>query len=460
MLGATSTSGAVALRQLDVAGTAARTPSARSRARAPASAADTRAAGTSPPAPARSLIPPWKPLHRRAARRAARVSFISRRPRRSPLVSTGSARPPHRPSRAASAAAAPRTRRTASPARAPDTRAGSASPAARPACSAASAGASGEDVADHDVRPKLLQQRHQRQRRVGRRRPLRRPGAGGGKVLYSSAAVNPRPSASTASRQRSQVSTSTSCPRRRSARASAIAGNACPASPNAATRNLARPHCNPRCARPPLARARAPRRAIPSPMRRRDRNPAERLRFAVEACRAAPGRRCCAASTPTRSSSAPTSTATGGICPMLAAHRNGGRTSLASFARAWDRYTGAKRPRRGDPPRGRARSRSLLESSLDRGDLDAARLDRRGGRPDPRRARRARGARRARRRSAPPGHRRAPPRRELRDRLHWSWMRPARRYDEFRDLLAAAEEQLAEQRAAELLEDRPAERLA
>src|SRR5919198_4165746 len=35
----------------------------------------------------------------------------------------------------------------------------------------------------------------------------------------------------------------------------------------------------------------------------------------------------------------------GGVCPMLAAHRNGGRTSLASFARAWDRYTGARRPR-------------------------------------------------------------------------------------------------------------------
>src|SRR5215218_7928527 len=31
----------------------------------------------------------------------------------------------------------------------------------------------------------------------------------------------------------------------------------------------------------------------------------------------------------------------GGVCPMLAAHRNGGRTSLASFARAWDRYTKA-----------------------------------------------------------------------------------------------------------------------
>src|SRR4051812_27818474 len=35
----------------------------------------------------------------------------------------------------------------------------------------------------------------------------------------------------------------------------------------------------------------------------------------------------------------------GGICPMLAAHRNGGRTNLASFARAWDRYTKAKKPR-------------------------------------------------------------------------------------------------------------------
>src|SRR5439155_6345868 len=36
----------------------------------------------------------------------------------------------------------------------------------------------------------------------------------------------------------------------------------------------------------------------------------------------------------------------GGVCPMLAAHRRGGRTNFASFARAWDRYTGAKgRPR-------------------------------------------------------------------------------------------------------------------
>jgi hypothetical protein len=37
----------------------------------------------------------------------------------------------------------------------------------------------------------------------------------------------------------------------------------------------------------------------------------------------------------------------GGVCPMLAAHRNGGRTDYAEFAHAWDRYAGAHgRPRR------------------------------------------------------------------------------------------------------------------
>src|SRR5438105_14097181 len=40
----------------------------------------------------------------------------------------------------------------------------------------------------------------------------------------------------------------------------------------------------------------------------------------------------------------------GGICPMLAAHRAGGRTNLISFAKAWDRFAlgGARvtRPRR------------------------------------------------------------------------------------------------------------------
>jgi hypothetical protein len=38
----------------------------------------------------------------------------------------------------------------------------------------------------------------------------------------------------------------------------------------------------------------------------------------------------------------------GGVCPMLAAHRNGGRTNFGTFARAWDGFTGAnqRKPRR------------------------------------------------------------------------------------------------------------------
>ncbi len=33
----------------------------------------------------------------------------------------------------------------------------------------------------------------------------------------------------------------------------------------------------------------------------------------------------------------------GGVCPMLAAHRCGGRTDFLSFARSWDRFTRAPR---------------------------------------------------------------------------------------------------------------------
>jgi len=55
--------------------------------------------------------------------------------------------------------------------------------------------------------------------------------------------------------------------------------------------------------------------------------------------------------------------ASGGVCPMLAAHRNGGRTDVAAFARAWDEYTDARRPRRASR-REVATLRSLLSSSL------------------------------------------------------------------------------------------------
>ncbi len=54
----------------------------------------------------------------------------------------------------------------------------------------------------------------------------------------------------------------------------------------------------------------------------------------------------------------------GGVCPMLAAHRNGGRTSFASFAIAWDAYTGAgRRPRQASRREIRA-LRGYLEMSL------------------------------------------------------------------------------------------------
>ena len=148
----------------------------------------------------------------------------------------------------------------------------------------------------------------------------------------------------------------------------------------------------------------------------------------------------------------------GGICPMLAAHRNGGRTSLASFARAWDRYTGAKRPRPATDRELRT-LRTLLESSLagdptQRGSIAEAAARIRAERAEIA-ERDALGAEVPR---PDPGERHRG--RDLRDRLHWSWMRPARRYEEYQDLVAAASEQLAEQRAAELLEHRPAEHLA
>ena len=54
----------------------------------------------------------------------------------------------------------------------------------------------------------------------------------------------------------------------------------------------------------------------------------------------------------------------GGICPMLAAHRNGGRTSLASFARAWDRYTGARGRARPATERELHTLTTMLEASI------------------------------------------------------------------------------------------------
>jgi hypothetical protein len=52
----------------------------------------------------------------------------------------------------------------------------------------------------------------------------------------------------------------------------------------------------------------------------------------------------------------------GGVCPMLAAHRNGGRTNFGTFARAWDAYTGAHRRK---PRRASRRDVRALEGYLE-----------------------------------------------------------------------------------------------
>lgn len=99
-------------------------------------------------------------------------------------------------------------------------------------------------------------------------------------------------------------------------------------------------------------------------MRRRHRNPAQRLRTTVDALpertrramlRGIDGNQIIVG--------AYTDPRSGGICPMLAAHRNGGRTSLASFAVAWDVFTDARRPRLATPREVNA-LRSYLEISL------------------------------------------------------------------------------------------------
>lgn len=117
-----------------------------------------------------------------------------------------------------------------------------------------------------------------------------------------------------------------------------------------------------------------------------------------------------------------------GICPMLAAHRRGGRTNLISFARAWDRfaYTGA-RVTQARPATARELlvlrthlETSLLEEEAPHSDLAAAITEHRELV-----SRRRRDERRAR--AGDPDRRL-----ELSSRPGWAWLRPVRRYDEFR----------------------------
>jgi hypothetical protein len=113
----------------------------------------------------------------------------------------------------------------------------------------------------------------------------------------------------------------------------------------------------------------------------------------------------------------------GGVCPMLAAHRNGGRTSLASFARAWDRYTKAGGWPRPATERELRTLTAMLAASIaldDQGDREL-------------------GEAIAEHRATVNGRQRTRPRdtgerdrsRELRDKPAWAWLRPFRRLDEY-----------------------------
>ena len=118
----------------------------------------------------------------------------------------------------------------------------------------------------------------------------------------------------------------------------------------------------------------------------------------------------------------------GGICPMLAAHRRGGRTNFISFARAWDRFAVAKgRARRASQRELRVLTSQLEASLMEEEQIDFAQaidehaaLVERSGTLRPRRARRA---------AQRPGDRDRSG--ELRHRAGWAWLRPFRRYDDY-----------------------------
>jgi hypothetical protein len=149
----------------------------------------------------------------------------------------------------------------------------------------------------------------------------------------------------------------------------------------------------------------------------------------------------------------------GGVCPMLAAHRSGGRTDLASFARAWDRYTRAGRRARRASQRELLTLRSMLEASLShdervRGELAEAVAELKAIQAR-RAADQATGAAFEVEPAAhPPDHDAVAPRldsgerdrsAELRSRHGWAWMRVFRRYDDYEaalDRLSRAEREV------------------
>jgi hypothetical protein len=124
----------------------------------------------------------------------------------------------------------------------------------------------------------------------------------------------------------------------------------------------------------------------------------------------------------------------GGVCPMLAAHRCGGRTSMISFARTWDRFTQVKRARRATERELRILTGHLEASLLSEHlpELEQVVLAHRtrlehnaAEHGEIRRVTRSRQAAAPR----PTGEQdRAP---ELAGREGWAWLRPFRRWDAY-----------------------------
>ena len=120
----------------------------------------------------------------------------------------------------------------------------------------------------------------------------------------------------------------------------------------------------------------------------------------------------------------------GGVCPMLAAHRNGGRTNYASFARAWDSYTHASHRSRPATERELTTLRTMLDASLASDAPDGTTLGK--AIADHRELQH-----RAPAPKADTGERDRTP--ELRKREGWAWTRLFRRYEDYELAMAELE---------------------
>ena len=144
----------------------------------------------------------------------------------------------------------------------------------------------------------------------------------------------------------------------------------------------------------------------------------------------------------------------GGVCPMLAAHRAGGRTNFIGFAKAWDRFAQVG---------GRARRATRRELLILESHLEASLLEEEGPTPGlaealaehhellaQRNSRARRDAHNERNRRVEPEEWPAPDidrQAELHRAPGWSWLTAFRRYDDYERALARV---LAEQEAPSL----------